>query len=87
MHHHHHILGVLLIGLLIGIVAKLLTPGRDPGGCLVTILLGLGGSALGSYLGHIMGFYEPWESAGFIGSVIGAMLILLLYRMLAGRRP
>lgn len=86
MHEHHHILGVLFIGLIIGVVAKLLMPGRDPGGCIVTMLLGLAGAAFGSYLGQMMGFYAQGEPAGFIGSVIGAMMILLLYRILVGRR-
>ena len=81
-----HIIGVLLIGLLIGVVAKFLTPGRDPGGCLLTMLLGLGGSALGSYLGQALGLYPPDHPAGFIGSVVGAMLILLLYRAIFGKR-
>jgi uncharacterized membrane protein YeaQ/YmgE (transglycosylase-associated protein family) len=75
-----------LFGLLIGAVAKLLTPGKDPGGCFVTILLGLAGSFVGTYLGHFLGFYHVGEPAGFVGSVIGAIILLLLYRLIAGRR-
>ena len=76
----------LVIGLLIGVVAKLLMPGRDPGGCIVTILLGIAGSLVASYLGQKMGWYEQGQPAGFIASVIGAMLLLLLYRLIAPRR-
>jgi uncharacterized membrane protein YeaQ/YmgE (transglycosylase-associated protein family) len=72
--------------LVIGAVAKLLMPGRDPGGCIVTILLGIAGSLVASYLGQKMGWYEQGQPAGFIASVIGAMLLLLLYRLIAPRR-
>ena len=76
----------LVIGLIIGAVAKLLTPGRDPGGCIITMLIGIAGSFVASYLGKALGWYEQGETAGFIASVIGAMLLLLLYRLIAGRR-
>ena len=82
-----HFLGILIIGLIIGVIAKLLMPGRDPGGCIITMLLGIAGAAFGTYLGHLMGFYEIGQQAGFIGSVLGAMLILLIYRMIMGKRP
>jgi uncharacterized membrane protein YeaQ/YmgE (transglycosylase-associated protein family) len=81
-----HIIGMLVIGLLIGIVAKFLTPGRDPGGCLVTILLGIAGSFVASYFGQKMGWYLPGEPAGFLAAVLGAIVLLLLYRLIAGRR-
>jgi uncharacterized membrane protein YeaQ/YmgE (transglycosylase-associated protein family) len=88
MHHHpHHLLGVLIIGLLVGVVAKLLMPGRDPGGCIVTMLLGIAGAVFGTYLGHLLGLYPMGHRAGFIGSVVGAMLILLIYRVIVGKRP
>jgi len=77
----------LVIGLIVGAVAKLLMPGRDPGGCLVTILLGIAGALIAGYLGRVIGWYEPGAPAGFIASVIGAMLILLLYRLFLRRRP
>ena len=80
------ILYTILIGLVIGAVAKFLMPGRDPGGCIITILLGIAGSFVASYLGQAMGWYESGEPAGFIFSVIGAMILLLIYRMLFGRR-
>jgi uncharacterized membrane protein YeaQ/YmgE (transglycosylase-associated protein family) len=76
----------LIIGLIIGVVAKLLMPGRDPGGCIITILIGIAGSFVASYLGQKMGWYEQGQPAGFIASVIGAMLLLLLYRLIAPRR-
>jgi uncharacterized membrane protein YeaQ/YmgE (transglycosylase-associated protein family) len=81
------LIGTLVIGLIIGAVAKLLMPGRDPGGCLITILLGIAGALTAGYLGRAIGWYEPGEPAGFIASVIGAMLILLLYRLILRRRP
>ena len=81
------LIGTLVIGLIIGAVAKLLMPGRDPGGCLITILLGIAGALVSGYLGRAVGWYEPGEPAGFIASVIGAMLILLLYRFFLRRRP
>ena len=81
------LIGTLVIGLIIGAVAKLLMPGRDPGGCLVTVLLGIAGALVAGYLGRAIGWYEPGAPAGFIASVIGAMLILLLYRLFLRRRP
>ena len=81
------LIGTIVIGLIIGAVAKLLMPGRDPGGCLITILLGIAGALVAGYLGRAVGWYEPGEPAGFIASVIGAMLILLLYRLFLRRRP
>lgn len=80
------IIGTLVIGLIIGFVAKLLMPGRDPGGCIITMLLGVAGSFVASYLGEKMGWYEQGQPAGFIASVVGAMLLLLLYRLIAPRR-
>jgi uncharacterized membrane protein YeaQ/YmgE (transglycosylase-associated protein family) len=81
----HSILWILLIGLVIGAVAKLLTPGRDPGGCIITMLIGIAGSFVASYLGRKLGWYEAGQPAGFIASVVGAMLLLLLYRLIAKR--
>jgi len=80
------LIGTLVIGLIIGAVAKLLMPGRDPGGCLITILLGIAGALIAGYLGRAIGWYEPGKPTGFIASVIGAMLILLLYRLFLRRR-
>ncbi len=79
------ILWTLIIGLIVGAVAKLLMPGRDPGGFIITILLGIAGSFVATYLGRALGWYRDGSSAGFIMSVIGAMLLLLIYRMFKGR--
>ncbi len=80
------ILWTLVIGLVVGAIAKLLMPGRDPGGCIITILLGIAGAFVAGYLGRVLGWYEPGQPAGFIASVVGAMLLLLIYRMFAGKR-
>ena len=80
------ILTTLIIGLLVGAIAKLLVPGKDPGGCIVTILLGIAGAFIATYLGQAVGWYQPGEPAGFIASVVGAILLLLLYRLLFQRR-
>ena len=81
----HSILWILLIGLVVGAIAKLLMPGKDPGGCIVTMLLGIAGAFVASYLGQAVGWYRPGEPAGFIWSVVGAILLLLLYRFLFRR--
>lgn len=80
------ILGTVVIGLIVGVIAKLLMPGRDPGGCLITILLGIAGAFVAGFLGRAIGWYEPGQPAGFIASVIGAMLVVLVYRLIRGRR-
>ncbi len=80
------ILGTLVIGLVVGAIAKLLMPGPDPGGCFITILLGIAGAFVAGFLGRVIGWYEPGQAAGFIASVIGAMLLLLIYRLIRGRR-
>jgi uncharacterized membrane protein YeaQ/YmgE (transglycosylase-associated protein family) len=80
------LIGTLIIGLLVGAIAKLLMPGKDPGGFIVTILLGIAGSFLAGYLGRMLGWYREGQSAGFIMSVLGAILLLFLYRLLTGRK-
>lgn len=72
----------IIIGLIVGAIAKLFMPGRDGGGIIVTILLGIGGSLLFTYLGRVLGMYAEGESAGFIASILGAMLILFIYRFI-----
>jgi len=70
----------IIIGLIVGAIAKLLMPGRDPGGIIVTILLGIAGAFVAGLLGRLVGWYAPDEPAGFIASIIGAMLLLFIYR-------
>jgi uncharacterized membrane protein YeaQ/YmgE (transglycosylase-associated protein family) len=80
------IIGAIIIGFLAGVVAKLLMPGRDPGGFIITIVLGIVGAFVATWLGQAVGWYEDGEAAGFIGAVVGAIILLALYRMIAGRR-
>ena len=79
------IIVTIIIGLLAGIVAKFLMPGRDPGGFIITTLLGIVGAVVATYLGQAVGWYRAGEGAGFIGAVVGAVIILAIYRMVAGR--
>ena len=80
------IIGWIVFGLIVGAVAKLLMPGRDPGGFIVTMLLGIVGAVLGGFVGRSLGLYGPQEGAGLLMSIVGAVVVLLLYRMLV-RRP
>ena len=79
------IIGWIIFGLIVGIVAKFLMPGRDPGGFIITILLGIAGALLGGYLGRALGLYGEGDPVGFIMAVVGSIILLLLYRMI-GRR-
>jgi uncharacterized membrane protein YeaQ/YmgE (transglycosylase-associated protein family) len=79
------ILAWILFGLVVGVIAKLLMPGRDPGGFIVTILLGIAGALLGGFVGRMLGFYGPDEAAGWLMSILGAVILLLLYRMMVRR--
>ena len=81
-----YILGWILFGLIVGLVAKLVMPGRDPGGILVTMLLGIAGAVLGGFIGRALGFYGAGEAAGFLMSLLGAVVLLALYRLIVGRR-
>ena len=80
------ILGWIVIGLLAGGIAKLLMPGKDPGGCIITILLGIAGALLAGFIGKSVGWYDTNEGAGFLAAIVGAFIILLLYRMISKRR-
>ena len=80
------ILGWILFGLVVGIVAKLIMPGKDPGGFIITIILGIVGALLGGFLGRMLGLYQEGEPAGFIGATVGAILVLWIYRMATRRR-
>lgn len=76
------VLGWIVFGLIVGIIAKLVMPGRDPGGFVVTVLLGIAGAVLGGLLGRLAGLYEPGDAAGFIMSTLGAVALLFAYRRL-----
>ena len=81
------IIWAIIIGFIVGLVAKFLMPGRDPGGFIVTTLLGIVGALVATFLGQAMGIYAAGQSAGFIGAVIGAIVVLLVYHLVRGRRP
>ncbi|MGH9502077.1 MAG: GlsB/YeaQ/YmgE family stress response membrane protein [Terriglobales bacterium] len=77
-----HLIWTLLIGLVVGAVAKLIMPGKDPGGIIVTMLIGIAGSLVATYLGRALGWYQEGQAAGFIMSVIGAIILLGLYHLI-----
>jgi uncharacterized membrane protein YeaQ/YmgE (transglycosylase-associated protein family) len=80
------VIGWIVFGLVVGAVAKLLMPGRDPGGFIVTILIGIVGAVIGGFFGRAMGWYREGEAAGFLMSLLGAIVLLAIYRMAIGRR-
>ena len=80
-----HWLWTIIIGLIVGAVAKLLMPGKDPGGFIITMLMGIAGSLVGTWLGRAVGWYREGESAGFIMSVIGAIILLAIYHLVRRR--
>ncbi|HMI40170.1 MAG TPA: GlsB/YeaQ/YmgE family stress response membrane protein [Sphingomicrobium sp.] len=82
----HGIFWWIVIGFLAGGIAKLLMPGKDPGGCIVTILLGIAGAFLAGFIGKSIGWYEEGEAASFVAAIVGAFLILLIYRLIVTRR-
>lgn len=77
-----HIIWMLIIGLVAGAIAKLLMPGKDPGGVIVTMLIGIAGSFIAGYLGRAVGWYHEGQSAGLIGSIVGAFILLAIYRLI-----
>ncbi len=79
-------LGWIVIGALAGGLAKLIMPGKDPGGCIVTILLGIAGALLAGFVGNALGWYSQGQAGGFIAAVLGAIIILFIYRLIARRR-
>jgi uncharacterized membrane protein YeaQ/YmgE (transglycosylase-associated protein family) len=81
----HGIIMTFIIGLIVGIVAKFLMPGKDPGGFIITALLGIAGSFVATYLGQAVGWYQAGQAAGFIGSVIGAIILLAIYHFIRRR--
>jgi uncharacterized membrane protein YeaQ/YmgE (transglycosylase-associated protein family) len=80
------IIGWVLFGLVVGVIAKLIMPGKDPGGFIVTILIGIVGALLGGFLGRLLNLYEPGQPAGFIGATLGAILLLWIYRLATRRK-
>jgi uncharacterized membrane protein YeaQ/YmgE (transglycosylase-associated protein family) len=80
------ILGWIIIGGIAGGIAKLLMPGKDPGGCIITVLLGIAGAFIAGWLGQALGWYESGEGAGFLAAIVGAFILLAIYRIVAGRR-
>ena len=80
------ILGWIIFGLIVGLIARLLHPGRDPGGFVITVLVGIAGSLLGGFLGRVLGLYREGQAAGLIMSVLGAIILLVIYHWFAGRR-
>jgi len=76
------ILGTIIIGFFAGLIAKFLMPGRDPGGFLITIALGIGGAFFATWIGQTLGWYAPGQTAGFLGAIVGAILILVIYRVI-----
>ena len=79
------LIGTVIFGLIVGVVAKLLMPGRDPGGFIITAIIGIVGSLIGGFLGRMLGLYAPGDPAGFIMSVIGAMVLLYVYHLVNKR--
>jgi uncharacterized membrane protein YeaQ/YmgE (transglycosylase-associated protein family) len=79
-------LGWILFGLIVGVIAKLIMPGKDPGGFIVTILIGIAGAFMGGFIGQALGFYGEGETAGWLMAIVGAILLLAIYRMVVGRR-
>jgi uncharacterized membrane protein YeaQ/YmgE (transglycosylase-associated protein family) len=79
------VIGWIVFGLIVGIVAKFVMPGRDPGGFIVTVLLGIAGALLGGYLGRVVGLYREGDPVGFVMAVVGSIAVLILYRVVAGR--
>jgi uncharacterized membrane protein YeaQ/YmgE (transglycosylase-associated protein family) len=80
------IIWTIVIGFVVGLLAKMLMPGRDPGGFIVTVLIGIAGSLLATYGGQALGLYTAGEPAGFIGSLVGAIILLVIYRLIRGRK-
>jgi uncharacterized membrane protein YeaQ/YmgE (transglycosylase-associated protein family) len=81
-----NIIWMMIIGLIVGALAKLIMPGRDPGGIFITMLLGIAGSLVGGVIGRLLGLYRPGQGAGFIVSTVGAILLLALYRLFMTHR-
>ena len=82
-----HLLWTVIIGLVVGALAKLIMPGKDPGGIFVTMLIGIAGAFLGTWIGRAIGHYQPGQSAGFLMSLVGALILLAIYHLIRRSRP
>lgn len=82
-----HIIWTILIGFVVGLLAKMLTPGRDPSGFFITAAIGIAGSLLATYGGQALGLYSPGEPAGFFGALVGAIILLVIYHLVARKTP
>ena len=80
------IIGTIVIGFIVGLLAKMLMPGKDPGGFIITVIIGIVGSLIATYGGQALGLYQAGEGAGFLGSLVGAIVLLAIYRMVRGRK-
>ena len=80
------LIGLAIFGLVVGVIAKLIMPGKDPGGIIVTAIIGMAGSLIGTYVGRLLFHYRPGERAGWILSILGTVLLLALYRLISSNR-
>ena len=82
-----HLLWIIIIGFVAGVVAKLIMPGKDPGGFIITTLIGVIGALVATYVGRLIGWYRAGESGGFIAAVLGAIILLAIYRLIKKKQP
>lgn len=81
-----HLIWTIIIGFVAGAIAKLIMPGKDPGGFIITTLIGIAGALLATYLGHLIGWYKAGQGAGFIGAIVGSIILLLIYRLIRKKK-
>ena len=81
-----HLIWTIIIGFVAGAIAKLIMPGKDPGGFIITTLIGIAGALIATYLGHLIGWYKAGQGAGFIGAIIGSIILLLIYRLIRKKK-
>ena len=81
-----HLIWTIIIGFIAGVVAKWIMPGKDPGGFIITTLLGIAGALIATYLGHLIGWYQAGQGAGFIGAIVGSIILLLIYRLIKRKK-
>jgi len=81
-----HLIWTIIIGFVAGAIAKLIMPGKDPGGFIITTLIGIAGALIATYLGHLIGWYKAGQGAGFIGAIVGSIILLLIYRLIRKKK-